>query len=296
MSTASVSPHGFAVVRGRGYRSEQVDRYVAGLSLDRDEAWERAARLTVLAKEMEGEASAMRERVASLAPQTYATLGERAQRLMALVAEEADDVRTSAQEAAQAVQAAAEQVARRVQDAARADAEAVRTEGDVRAAQLLHDAQCTADDLRIGSRRDVKEWRGEALAVLKDMRIRTSALLAAQEKEQAERWEAVERELADRERESDARHAELTAYAEARLAEAKRALAEAEETARHGQEDAEARGAGLVAEGRIREERVARETDRIVREHEEAREELQAHMTHVRSSLAALTGRAPAEG
>ncbi|GAA1349161.1 hypothetical protein GCM10009612_01480 [Streptomyces beijiangensis] len=289
-------PPGFAVVRGRGYRSGQVDRFVAALSLDRDEAWERAARLTVLAKEMEGEASALRERVAGLAPQTYATLGERAQALLALSSDEADEVRTGAQEAAQAVQTAAEQVARRLADAARADADAVRTEADARAQELLDDAQSTADDLRIGSHRDVKEWRGEALTALKDTRVRTSAFLAEQEKEQAERWDAAERDLADRERACEAREAELAAYAERRLAEAGRALAEAEETARHGQEDAEARGAELLADGRIREERAARETDRILREHEDAREELRAHMAHVRSSLATLTGRAPAEG
>ncbi|MDV9202423.1 cellulose-binding protein, partial [Streptomyces sp. Wh19] len=81
-----------------------------------------------------------------------------------------------------------------------------------------------------------------------------------------------------------------------RLEEARRALAETEEAARHGQEDAEARAAELIAEARVREERVVRETERIVREHEEGRDEVQAHMAHVRNSLAALTGRvAPAE-
>jgi hypothetical protein len=36
MSSASVSPQGFVVVRGRGYRPEQVDAYAGALSPDRD--------------------------------------------------------------------------------------------------------------------------------------------------------------------------------------------------------------------------------------------------------------------
>ena len=63
--------------------AEEADAYVAALSQDRDDAWERAARLTVLAKEMEAEAAGLREVVSALAPQTYETLGSRAQYLFA---------------------------------------------------------------------------------------------------------------------------------------------------------------------------------------------------------------------
>ncbi|MFD8016134.1 cellulose-binding protein, partial [Streptomyces sp. NPDC059762] len=78
----------FAVGRGRGYRPEQVDRYLAALSGDRDEAWERAARLTVLAKEMEAELAALREAVAALKPQRYEELGEAAQQILKLAEQE----------------------------------------------------------------------------------------------------------------------------------------------------------------------------------------------------------------
>ncbi|MEU1024647.1 hypothetical protein ABZ366_21625, partial [Streptomyces sp. NPDC005904] len=71
--------------------------------------------------------------------------------------------------------------------------------------------------------------------------------------------------------------------------------AETEEAARHGEEDAQARGAEIVAQARLREERIIRETERVLREHGERWDEVRAHMDHVRSSLAALTGRAPAE-
>ncbi|MDG4863952.1 cellulose-binding protein, partial [Streptomyces sp. T-3] len=103
MSSASVSAqtHGLTAVRGRGYRTEQVDGALARLSRDRDDAWERAARLTVLAKDMEAEAQRLAQTVAQLAPQTYDTLGERAQHLLATVQEEADAVRAGAQGEAQ---------------------------------------------------------------------------------------------------------------------------------------------------------------------------------------------------
>ncbi|UFQ16114.1 MULTISPECIES: cellulose-binding protein [Streptomyces] len=294
-SGASSSPHGFTTVRGRGYRPQQVEAYAAGLSEERDEAWERAARLTVLAKDMEAEAAHLREVVSRLAPQTYETLGGRARQILALAREEADAVREAARDEAQAVVEAAEAAAREVREAARVYAEEVGAQADEWVGRRLREDRGAADEARISARRDVKEWRGAALAVLRETRRRCEALLAEQEKEQAGRWEAAERELTEREAAADARDAELIAAAEARLSEAERAFAEAEEAARHKREDAQAWAAEIVAEARLREERIARETERVLREHGEEWDEVRAHMDHVRGSLAALTGRAPAE-
>ncbi|AKL66436.1 cellulose-binding protein [Streptomyces sp. Mg1] len=296
--SAPMSPHGqgFGTVRGRGYRMEQVDRYLARLSDSRDEAWERVARLTVLAKRMEAEAGRLREAVAELAPQRYDDLSERARRILLLAEEEAEAVRDEAGADVLAIQGAAEAHADRVTELAGHDAEAVREQTEVRARQLLLRAQREADEERGGARDEAAAWRAEAAAALAEMERRSQALLAEREQERVERRDAAERELAAREGELEARLLELDRCAEAGLAQARRALAEAEEAARHGQEDAEARGAELVAAARVREERVGRETERILREHEESQEEMRAHMNHVRSSLAALTGRAPAEG
>ncbi|MET7704460.1 cellulose-binding protein, partial [Streptomyces sp. NPDC005485] len=164
MSGASVSPHGFVVVRGRGYRPEQVEAYAAGLSLDRDAAWERAARLTVLAKDMDAEAGRLREVVAGLGPQTYEELGERARRIFQLGEEEAAAVVEQGRRDARLVVAEAEEAGRRVRDEARAEADAVRGDAEERARQRLLVARAEADEMRISARRDVKEGRGEALA------------------------------------------------------------------------------------------------------------------------------------
>ncbi|MEU9421252.1 cellulose-binding protein [Streptomyces sp. NPDC051000] len=287
-------PQGLATVRGRGYRPEEVDRYLVRLSGSRDEAWERVARLTVLAKQMEAEAERLREAVASLAPQTYDELSERARRILLLAQEEADCVRADARADVFTTQGAAEAHADRVTELARQDAEAVREQTEVRARQGLLRARREADDARAEARDDAAAWRSDAHATLVETRRRADELLAEREQEQADRRDAAERELAAREAELEARHAELERHAEGRLAQARRAFAEAEESARHGQEDAEARASEVLAQARAREERAGRETERILREHGEAQDEMRAHMNHVRASLAALTGRAPA--
>ncbi|WP_371653153.1 MULTISPECIES: cellulose-binding protein [unclassified Streptomyces] len=290
-------PQGFAVVRGgRGYRTDQVDRQLAVLGEDRDAAWERAARLTVLAKRMEAEAAALRDRVAALGPQSYESLGRRAQTLYALAVEEADAVRAGAHEEAAGVRDSADTAGRLARESAREYAETLRADAEARAQQLLLAARTTADEHLDEARSEAHERRAEAADALREVRERTGAALAEQAHEHTGRGEALDREVAAREAELDARHAELTAHAEAALAEAGRACAEAQESARHGQEDAEARGAELVAAARVRAERIGRDTEGVLREHAEAREETVAHMAHVRSSLAGLTGRAPAEG
>ncbi|AVZ73469.1 cellulose-binding protein [Streptomyces lunaelactis] len=296
MSAASVSPHGFAAVRGRGYRVEETDAYVAALSQDRDDAWERAARLTVLAREMEAEADELRGVVSALAPQTYESLGRRAQTVLALTEEESEELRTAARDEAQGLRDAAEAAARQVREEAREYADGVRADAEARAQHVSLTAQTTADETRIDARREVKEQRGEAVAAWKEMRRRAEVMLAGLEDGQAERWDAVEREIAYQEAELDTRLAELGVSAEGALSDAKRTFAAAEEHARHGQEDAEARAAELIAEARVREERIERDTEQVLREHDEARDEMDAHMAHIRSSLTTLTGRAAAEG
>lgn len=291
MSSASMSPPGFVTVRGRGYRPEQVEAYTAALCADRDAAWERAARLTVLAREMEEEAERLREVVTRLAPQTYDSLGERARRILQLGLEEAAAVRDDARSEAREHLAYVETCALDVRRAAQEEADALRGEAEERARQRLLAARAEADELRVGTRREVKEYRGEALAALREVRQRTAGMLAEQEKEQAERWAAAEREEAERAAALDARHDRAVARAEAALSEAEQAYAEAEESDRLRQEEAHARAAELLAEARAREERVVHETERLLREHGERRDDVQAHMDHVRNSLSALTGR-----
>ncbi|MFG2603837.1 DivIVA domain-containing protein [Streptomyces sp. NPDC048514] len=295
MSSASMSPHDFAAVRGRGYRPDQVDAFLEALSQDRDAAWERAARLTVLAKDMEAEAARLRETVSQLEPQTYETLGEGARRLFQSVLEEAADLRKRTRRDVHRhltqTEAHAEDLRREAQEAA----DALRADADEQARQLLLAAHAEADDLRIGARREVKEGRGEAVAALREGRDRITGLLAEQTREQAERWAEVEREEAEAAAAVDAGFAERVSRTEHELAEATRAFEEAEEYARRAPEEARARGAEIIAEARAREEQIGRETEQVLREHGETWDAVRAHMDNVRSSLTSLTGRAALE-
>ncbi|MGW1076228.1 cellulose-binding protein [Streptomyces sp. NPDC002537] len=289
--SASVSPDGFTVVRGRGYRPEQVERALDELARRRDEAWERAARLTVLAREMETEVARLQHQVQQLPPQTYESLGHRAQGLLYTAQAEAAGLRERADAAAAEAMEAAEAHGRAVRDAAHAHSTAVRAEAEDWARQAALAAESVADDVQATAQRDAKKRRVDAFDMLKEMRERTAAALAEQEKDHAERWDTAGREIAEREAALDVRIAAMEEYARNALAEAQRRYAEAEEAARHGQEDAEAQGTALLAQARVREERIVRETERVLREHAERREELRSHMAHVRHSLAALTGK-----
>ncbi|MFI6562643.1 cellulose-binding protein [Streptomyces sp. NPDC050534] len=295
MSSTPVSPHGFGVVRGRGYCPEQVEAFADALSRDRDAAWERAARLTVLARDMEVEAELLQESVAQLAPQSYETLGEGARRLFQCVLDEAEAVRERARQEARRHREAAEEHANGVRDAAQAHADAVRGEAEDRARQRLLAAQAEADEIRVGARRAVKEGRGEALSALREVRQRTAAMLTEQAKECAERWAEVEQLESDRMAGRDARGAERTARAEAELAEAERVFAEAQEYDGRCQEEARERAAEILAGARLREEQITRETEQVLHEHAERCGDVQAEMDVVRNSLTALTGSASGE-
>ncbi|MFE0477596.1 cellulose-binding protein [Streptomyces sp. NPDC058947] len=290
MSSASVSSYGFPVVRGRGYRPEQVDAYAADLSADRDAAWERAARLTVLARRMDEELARLRETVARRGPQTYETLGERARRLYELGEQEAAAVRERARREARQQAEEARASAACVRESARAHADAVRADADERARQRLLAAHAEADEILGEAGREAQEQCGEALAALREMRQRTSGMLAEKEKERAERWEAAGGEETGRAAAVDARHAAELARAEGLLSEAEQAFADAEREALALTEEAEARAAGLLDGARARAEAVERETARLLREHADQRDGVRAHIDHVHSSLTAWAG------
>ncbi|MYT81137.1 hypothetical protein YW3DRAFT_04241 [Streptomyces sp. MnatMP-M77] len=295
MSAGPVSAYDVVGVRGRGYRPDQVDRATAALIAERDAALDELGRLTGRVEELLAESARLAETVATLPVQDYAELGERAQRILALAVSEAEALDAGAVAAGQELRDAAEAAGRAAGDATRGAAGEVRAAADRAADERVAAAVREAEGLLAAARQDAEEVRSAAASAMAATRDRTASVLAHQEQEHAERLKAAEAELADREAASEARFAGLTERAEALLSEAGRDLAATQEAARHGQEDAEARAAELLAEARVREERVVRETDRILREHEEGREEVQAHMAHVRSSLAALTGRVAAE-
>ncbi|WP_424213390.1 cellulose-binding protein [Streptomyces sp. BI20] len=286
---------GLAIVRGRGYRADQVDAYLSRLNAGREDAWAEVARLREQIARLEAESVHLAQRIANLGPQTYDELTDRARRILTLAQEESEMLRMEARADGAGTYAVAQAEADRLAESVREEAKAVRERAEVRARQDLLRAERQAEDLRTEAREDAAQWRAQAEAALTETARRADALLADREAEQVERWDTAERDIAARGAELEGRHTELEAYSDARLTEARRAFAQAEEEARHGQEDAEARAAEMLSQARVQEERIGRETERLLREHGAQQDEMRAHMSHVRASLAALTGRAPAE-
>ncbi|MEV5597333.1 cellulose-binding protein [Streptomyces sp. NPDC052496] len=266
-----------------------------GLSIDRDSCWERAARLTVLANEMTAELAELREYVRQLPPQTYESLGDQARLILTTAESEAARLRKDAEEAAERAREEAEAYARQIQEAADRAAQQLRDETEDQARRTVEAAWAEADGIEAAAVKDAKQWRTAAQEALHEMERRTAEMLREQEQEHTEEWEAAGRDLAAQEADLELRVAELEELGRAKVAEAERILAEAEEAARHRDEDAEARAADLLAQARVEVERIERATDRILREHTERREKVREHMTHVRNTLAALTGKAPDE-
>jgi cell division septum initiation protein DivIVA len=286
---------GIGTARGRGYRPEQVDRFLDELSEDRDAAWERAARLTVLANEMDAECRALREAVATLAPPSYDTLGPRAQELMRLVEDEAAAVRGRAEAETRYAHDTAEAARLALLDEARAAAQARLAAAEEHVQHVIGEARAGAAALRADAEREAAHVRGEAQRTIEAVRHDSERTLAELDKEYRERLDAHHHEFAEREAGIDSRVGELSAYAENLTGEAERTLSTANAEARHRQDDAEAAASELLAQARVREERIRREAERELREHEVRREEIREHLAHVRSTLAALTGREPGE-
>ncbi|MFM9444546.1 cellulose-binding protein [Streptomyces acidiscabies] len=292
MGSASVSPYGFGTVRGRGYRPAQVEAYIAALCADRDAAWDRAARLTVQAKKAESRATHLRETVIRLTPQSYETLGEAAHHLFRLAEHEAEALRERARHEAREQAARADAQAAAIREEAESASRRTLAEAEEWGRQRVARARAEADEIRVTARREVKEGRAEALEGLREVRRRTEALLTRQDQTRDQRMEAIEREAAHRASTLDTHYSHLLARAETTLSEARTTYTEAEESANHLRSRAHDHATSLLTEAHHQADRIARETERVLREHGERWDDVRAHMDYVRSSLSALTGRA----
>ncbi|RKN08659.1 cellulose-binding protein [Streptomyces radicis] len=284
---------GFPTARGRGYQPRQVDEAVAALALERDAAWRRLAELSLRVEAMAREAERLTAAVAALPPQTFHSLSDRARELLAEVEAEAAELRDDAEteagrlldaaaDAARTLRAEAAEAAARGRAGADAAADATVAAADEGARRLLDDA-----------RRRAAAVRERAAAAFTEVERRCAALLADQRRGHAVAANALRTDLAAREAETDARVAELTVRADSTLERARRDLADAAAEARARDDAAEARRAELLADARVRRQRVERESEEVARDLEERSDQVRAHLAHIRTTLASLTGRTP---
>ncbi|HEV7626189.1 MAG TPA: cellulose-binding protein, partial [Streptomyces sp.] len=290
------SPHAFAVVRGRGYRPEQVDRRMARLIERTERDWERVAELTLLVQQMTGEAEQLRSMVANMPPQTYESLGERARKLLTLAEGEAEQLRADSEAQARRCLEQAESASGALRESAHHEAERVREEAAAAAVRSVEAARAEADALRVAAHAAADEARSAAGETLREVSRHCAESVAGQERAQVQAWEDAERELEQRERAFEAYVEELAERGERALTVARSERMDAEEAARRWQEEASARGGELLAAARVQEKEIERETERVQWEHAERAELMRRHMARVRSTLASLTGRAAEEG
>ncbi|MBW1602732.1 cellulose-binding protein [Streptomyces sp. JJ66] len=291
--SSTQSPHGFEVVRGRGYRPGQVDQRVAALFQEAATAKERLGRLDVLARELGEEAERLHATVSALPPPTYESLGGRAVALLAEVEAEAADVRRRAGAEAATLRADAEAHAHELRATARARAAGIRAAGEKAGDAALARAGVTADEARAAARVMAERLRGEAEDHLREITERCAELLSGQERDQAACGEAAEAERAARKAQTAAHAATLEERGRAALEAARRAYAEAEEAADAAAEATAAETAVLLAKARAQAEDIDRETGRVLREHNRRADELRDHLARVRSTLSTLTGQVP---
>ncbi|MEV6568833.1 cellulose-binding protein [Streptomyces kronopolitis] len=268
-----------------------MDRRVEGLSVDRDSCWERAARLTVLANEMEAELTELRNHVAQLPPQTFESLGSEARLIFTTAQSEGSRLRAGAERDARQAGKEAAAYSDEVRDAAERAAYTLRTEAEAWGRRTEEAARGEAAELAVTAAQEAAELRDDAAEALAQVRARTAQLLCDQEKRQSQEWDAAGQEIAEREAETDRLLTDLDARGKDARADAQRRYAEAEEEARYQKEDADGRAAGMLAQARAEAERIERATERIVAGHDAERAEVRVHMAHVRTSLAALTGK-----
>lgn len=289
--SSTLSPHGFSTVRGRGYRPAQVDARLDALLLECEELREQDARLEVLAKELSDEADRLRAVVAALPEPTFESLGERALRILREAEEQAAELTELAATDTERLRGEAREAGQALCDAAEKAADQQRAEAASAAEETVRAATEAAGELLTAARTEAEETGRAAREKLAEVARRGSALLERQDEDHSGQSEALAKELAGLEAETSASVTALEERGEVALATAKRLYSEAEEAARHAVEDAEAQAAEIVAEARVRADRIARETERVLRGHEESATELRAHLAHVRATLAALTGR-----
>ncbi|MEY9963047.1 cell division septum initiation protein DivIVA [Streptacidiphilus sp. MAP12-16] len=291
----AVSPHGFTVTR-RGYDPDQVEHSLARLTAERDAAWERLSglghRMRALEQKLLDAAEAERaaQAAAEADPPSYLQLSDRAARMLVLAEEEAVQLRSDAEEWTESLDTrtradaqqfranaegyaaqqrrVAEEAHRRELDRARAQAEAERADAD-RESRAVGEA---ADEYVVGRHADAE-------AAAEAARVRLVGLQHDADQEQAATdargvaWEHQVTAGADRKRTEAERHHK------AMQAKAAEIDAEAATQAERILEAAQREAARIAA--------AAEREQALFTQH---RDELQAHLEHIRTTLTTLTG------
>jgi len=274
----------FEIVR-RGYEPTQVDRRLAALSRELEQARARQADLERRVEELHTQGP---QEEGAATP--YAGLGARIEQILGLAEEEAKELREAAAGEASQHRALTEQDADKVRKEAETYAQERRGDADTEAQRVLQEAKRAADQIRDDSERDAKARREEAEALFERNRAKAAQAAADFETTLAQRREQAERDFTEQMKANEQQLAVVTQRSEQLRLEAEKLRADSDRKSKRTMDDAQRRADDLIAEAKAQAERIRGESERELSAATQRRDSINSQLTNVRQMLATLTG------
>ncbi|MFJ6383419.1 hypothetical protein ACIQI7_25870 [Kitasatospora sp. NPDC092039] len=287
----AVPQYGFTQAR-RGYAPEQVERALAALTAQRDEAWERLSVLGAGIRQMEARLADIRRTAEEAPDPDYQVLSEQAAGLAAMAENEARAVREKAERFAEDLRDEVYEAGQAAASAAKEYAAATRADADAAARRTEERTRAEAEGIRSDADRESRAVRDAATAYAAKVRV-----AAAEAGEQAEAELAARRRKADEtfaaaQAKADAEDAEVSATAERRVKEAEQQRETVLNRIKQLETDAQAKADQLIERARREAEEINAASEREQREYDARLDTVQQHLDHIKATLASLTGAA----
>ncbi|WP_035846774.1 hypothetical protein [Kitasatospora azatica] len=287
----AIPSYGFTAAR-RGYAPDQVDRALAGLTAQRDEAWHRLSMLGARLRDLEADLAAARQAAAEAPEPDYATLSEQAADLMAIADNEARQVREKAERFAEDTRDETYQAGQARQQAAAEYATATRAEADAAARRTEERTRAEAEKLRGEADRDARTIRDSATAEAAKIRVAAAEAGERAEAKLAELRREADERFAAEETAAQTEDAKISTAAERRLKEAEQYRETVLGVIKQIDTEAQARADQLIDQARREAEQINAATTAEREAFDKRLETVQTHLDHIKGTLASLTGKA----
>ncbi|MFD9130143.1 hypothetical protein [Kitasatospora sp. NPDC059571] len=287
----AVSQHGFTVAR-RGYAPEQVHATLAGLTAERDQAWERLSVLGAGLREMEKRLAEIMQAKEDAPEPDYNRLSEQAAALMAIAANEAEAVRSTALRNAGDIRDEAEKAGKAAARAADTYAATVRGEAEQHGRETEMSTRASAERIRLEAELDGRATRDAATADAARTRLAAAEAEERAEAKLAELRRRSDEMFAEAEAQADAEEAKLTSGAERRLREAEQHREAVLAEIRTIEGNAQTRAEDLLSAARLKAERIRVAGEADQRDFTARHAEMEEQLDTIKKTLAELTGAA----
>ncbi|HEX3611865.1 MAG TPA: cellulose-binding protein [Sporichthyaceae bacterium] len=281
------TPPAFDIVL-RGYERRQVDEHLAALVNERMSAERRVAdleqHLTRVRKEYEAGGDQSQP--------SYASLGARVQKILALAEEEARDVRSEAQALSEQTRSQAATDVDQIRKLGEDDAQRRKAAAELSCVQIMENAHNESERIRAEAESEASGKMSSAEKVIEEARAKAAQIATEVEAKLAKRREQAERDMAARQEVADARLAETGSKADQIRTEAQKMRDDAEARAKQLLEAARREAEDLVTDARSKADRMRMESERDLAALTHRRDSINAQLSNVREMLATLTGSA----